>query len=37
MIQMNLFIKTEIDSKTYKENLGYQRGVWGKDKLGIWD
>ena len=31
-----LIYKTETDSQTKKINLRYQRGTWGRDKLGGW-
>ena len=34
---MNLFIKQKQTHRHRKQIHGYQRGDWGKDKLGVWD
>ena len=37
MIQMNLFTKQKQTYRHRKQAYGYQRGKWGRDKLGVWD
>ena len=29
--------RTARDSQTWKTNYGFQRGKWGKSKLGVWE
>ena len=37
MIQMNLLKKQKQTHRHRKQTYGYQRGKWGKDKLGVRD
>ena len=34
---MNLFTKQKNTHRYRKQTYGYQRGNWGRDKLGVWD
>ena len=34
---MNLFTKQKQTHKHRKQTYGYQRGKWGRDKLGVWN
>ena len=37
MIQMNLLTKQKQTLRHRKQIYGYQRGRWGRNKLGVWD
>ena len=34
---MNLFTKQKQTYRHGKQTYGYQRGKWGRGKLGVWD
>ena len=34
---MNLFTTQKKTHRHRKQTCGYQRGKWGRDKLGVWD
>ena len=36
-IQKNLFTKQKQNHRHREQSYGYQRGKWGRDKLGVWD